>query len=447
MKIKKELIIKVSFIFVIFFVVSFFLYRYISDNSKRSKATNPSNVVISISPNSGSFSRETAQTIDIQFNNTINGKISGVDFILYYNSDVFAYGTNSQITPNGPVARPDAIYDVVTNTSENYIKKIRIAKVLKTPEPPNQIKITLPLQVKSNAPLGQIDNALVFKVGESTVVGSTIDRTPLEYQLPSSDISKSYTIVQGNSSSSSSSVSSSSSSSIASSSSSSSGLPDLTSEIVFSPPNNIGIGIRNIGSVPARDINFYGYINITQPPDSTTIPAFSRTLNTQLLPGTDYIYSRSYDPGTYTVYGWVDKDNTIIESNENNNKSGPRTIIITDISSSSSSSSSSFSSSSSSSSAISSSSSSSSRSSSSSSSRAACEKTKGDANCDEVIDSIDYAIWLDEYNKHCTSTGNSATCSLDMDHDGVSMDADFNLSNAVTILDYNNWLANFTPGQ
>jgi len=65
---------------------------------------------------------------------------------------------------------------------------------------------------------------------------------------------------------------------------------------------------------------------------------------------------------------------------------------------------------------------------------ACATKSQGDADCDTVIDAIDYAIWKLEY------LGNYAD---DRDGDGDVIDADFDGTNGVKLADFNAWVNGF----
>jgi hypothetical protein len=112
--------------------------------------------------------------------------------------------------------------------------------------------------------------------------------------------------------------------------------PDLIVEsIIFYPPNpaigagvDITVTVRNIGDASASGFYTYMYVDpIDQPPTSTT-PYTSRTFwGISLVPGAAFQWARTghifTEGGSHSIYAWVDRDNDVMESDEENNLHGP----------------------------------------------------------------------------------------------------------------------------
>ncbi len=70
------------------------------------------------------------------------------------------------------------------------------------------------------------------------------------------------------------------------------------------------------------------------------------------------------------------------------------------------------------------------------------KKATGDANCDNLTDILDYAIWRAEYLGSCAQTSlNTTACQDDRDQDGSLMDADFDKNTRIQLLDFQVWAA------
>ena len=108
-------------------------------------------------------------------------------------------------------------------------------------------------------------------------------------------------------------------------------LPDLTVQVDAAPaqpqvqqPVTITVTMRNQGTLLARDFCSYLYIDPSQrPPTPATPPTYENCLHTSLYPGYTYSWSKTSivfsTAGSHVLCAWVDRDNTITESNETNN--------------------------------------------------------------------------------------------------------------------------------
>jgi len=117
--------------------------------------------------------------------------------------------------------------------------------------------------------------------------------------------------------------------------------PDLIIEsITYGPTQpaigtgvNITITIKNQGIAAASGFYTHLYVDpVDQPPNSTT-PHTSRTyLGVPLNPGASYVWVRTghtfATAGNHVVYAWVDRDNSVPESDETNNLAGPVNICV-----------------------------------------------------------------------------------------------------------------------
>jgi len=106
-----------------------------------------------------------------------------------------------------------------------------------------------------------------------------------------------------------------------------SALPDLTIQnITASSTANpseymISVIVKNQGASVAKDFNLYGYIDPSEYPPTPQTPETFATFSANLNPGElfTYTYTDSLSEGTHNIYTWVDRDNKVVESREDNN--------------------------------------------------------------------------------------------------------------------------------
>lgn len=109
-------------------------------------------------------------------------------------------------------------------------------------------------------------------------------------------------------------------------------LPDLIIEkITVTPPNpgpgsvsDITITVKNIGTAAVTDFDLYLYVEPVDNPPTLATPLTTRTIygDEPLAPGATWSFTRSGQPFTQEnpqIYAWVDRNNQIVEANENNN--------------------------------------------------------------------------------------------------------------------------------
>jgi len=115
--------------------------------------------------------------------------------------------------------------------------------------------------------------------------------------------------------------------------------PDLTVEsITFSPANpavgesvDVTVTVKNVGDAGIAGFYVYFYVDPADEPPTSTTAYTSRTYwGLMLDPGDSFDWARPdhtfATSGTHTVCAWVDRDDTVAESDETNNLTGPVNI-------------------------------------------------------------------------------------------------------------------------
>lgn len=117
--------------------------------------------------------------------------------------------------------------------------------------------------------------------------------------------------------------------------------PDLVIEKIEYEPAIIQVGtganltvtVKNQGDSMAAGFYVYMYVDpLQQPPNSTTAYTTRTFWGVPLAPGETFRWTRTQQifnqNGVYPVYAWVDRDNQVAETNENNNLGGPVYITV-----------------------------------------------------------------------------------------------------------------------
>ena len=104
-------------------------------------------------------------------------------------------------------------------------------------------------------------------------------------------------------------------------------LPDIGTSV------DITVTIKNQGDAAASGFYTHLYVDpVDQPPNATTAYTSRTYLGVPLNPGASYLWVRTGQTfateGNHPVYAWVDRYNTVAESDETNNLTGPVNICI-----------------------------------------------------------------------------------------------------------------------
>ena len=234
MKIKSITKIKILLVVLVAMIAGFYLYRYISSNSQRSKATENTDATVNfgdifrtadhkaVVPTSNIVKdKEYILSFDVLLKNPVQYRISGISFRFRYNP------TNITFLPDYTFSEQldtkvivDSLRDV-DGSGDKIARIVLVNKNLNSVNLPSTVRVMIAFIAKGSGQtkVGFIGSGL--RSDSSSMVGVQVSANPVvpyTFALPSE--SKLFTIVDSTSSSSSSSSSSSTSSSSSSSSSS-----------------------------------------------------------------------------------------------------------------------------------------------------------------------------------------------------------------------------------